>query len=75
MSGNIVPETDIATDGFLARVHTMHPGDDGNDEVRGQAITAFTDMSLVGGGVRWIHVPVNNLGWVNVRIKDGLALS
>ncbi|KAG9191414.1 hypothetical protein G6011_09502 [Alternaria panax] len=62
--------TDNSSDGgplhdFSVRVHTVQVGDDGKDEVRGQVIDASGDFSHLGDGVRWIHVPVNNLFWVN----------
>ncbi|KAL1798009.1 hypothetical protein ACET3X_004615 [Alternaria dauci] len=43
----------------------MQAGDNANVEVSWQNIAMSTEIPHVKEGIRWIHVPVNNLGWVN----------
>lgn len=73
MDQNDVSGTDSATDGLLARVHTIQMGDDGNLEVSGQAVDLSKDLHYGIQGARWIHIPVNDLSWVEVSISDSLA--
>lgn len=60
----------VAKEGSLARVHTLRPGDDRNLEVRGRAVDLSKKLPSGKYGARWIHVPANDLDWVNVCITD-----
>ena len=63
--------------GYLARVHTVHTVQRGGHnelEVRVQAVDVGSELPPEEDGVRWIHVPTNDLVWINVSMK-GLGIA
>ncbi|RYO52990.1 hypothetical protein AA0113_g9593 [Alternaria arborescens] len=56
------PGTGPATDGLLARVHII---EDGRYKGKEQAIDPSKIFPSGTRGARWIHVPVNDLDWMN----------
>jgi hypothetical protein len=66
---------EAAKDEFLAFVHTLEAGFVGGDKVQRQVIDVSGTLPPIGEGIQWIHVPVNNLDWVNVSVSTSLALA
>lgn len=78
MSGviNAADEFVLVTDElFLARVHTIHPISDEKYEVWGEAVDFSKETLSEMHGVRWIHIPVNDLSLVDVSMMNSLALA
>jgi hypothetical protein len=66
---------EAAKDEFSAFVHTLKAGFVSGDEVKAQTIGISDTLPTIGKGIQWIHVPVNNLDWVNVSVSTSLALA